>query len=249
MNYIKHLSAVFEKMDADTRITPYHISLYMTLFRRWNLNFFRNPISVSRDELMRLSKIGSVNTYTKCLKQLDQFGYIQYIPSYNPHKGSLINLYTFSKGSDKGNEIAVRPFKNNTNSTNNKNMREHSQKNSNDDFKKSEMKKKEKLREKKKISDPGYGPDIPPKEDHVKIYFSEKGCPQTEAEKFYNYYQSNGWLIGGKTEMKDWKAAARNWILNIQKFNNNGNNKRTHKTAPTPGRLNTNINKNYSEPL
>ena len=113
MNYIKHLSAVFEKMDADTRITPYHISLYMTLFRRWNLNFFRNPISVSRDELMRLSKIGSVNTYTKCLKQLDQFGYIQYIPSYNPHKGSLINLYTFSKGSDNGNEIAMRPFINN----------------------------------------------------------------------------------------------------------------------------------------
>lgn len=40
-------------------------------------------------------------------------GYIQCMPSYNPHKGSLINLYTFSKGSDNGNEIAMRPFINN----------------------------------------------------------------------------------------------------------------------------------------
>ena len=102
MNYIKHLSAAFQQMDADTRLTPYHISLYMALFRRWNLNFFRNPISVSRDELMRLSKIGSVNTYTKCLKQLDQYGYVRYEPSYNPHRGSLIYLYSFDKGSETG---------------------------------------------------------------------------------------------------------------------------------------------------
>lgn len=38
MNYILHLSAVFEKMDADTRLSPFHISLYMALFRRRNLN-------------------------------------------------------------------------------------------------------------------------------------------------------------------------------------------------------------------
>lgn len=31
-----------------------------------------------------------------------------------------------------------------------------------------------------------------------------------EAEKFFDYYQSNGWKVG-KNIMKDWKAAARNW--------------------------------------
>lgn len=60
-----------------------------------------------------------------------------------------------------------------------------------------EMKKKEKLRQKKKEVS-GYGPDIPPLEDHVKIYFDEKGYPPVEAEKFYNYFQSNGWLVGGR---------------------------------------------------
>jgi len=34
-----------------------------------------------------------------------------------------------------------------------------------------------------------------------------------EAEKFFNYYESNGWKVG-KNPMKNWKAAANNWITN-----------------------------------
>ena len=254
MNYIKHLSAAFQQMDADTRLTPYHISLYMALFRRWNLNFFRNPISVSRDELMRLSKIGSVNTYTKCLKQLDQYGYVRYEPSYNPHRGSLIYLYSFDKGSetgaDTGSEIAVRPYTNNTNPLNSENetnlgeQAENFDNASND----SKMKKKEKLRQKKKEVS-GYGPDIPPLEDHVKIYFDEKGYPPVEAEKFYNYFQSNGWLVGGRSKMKDWKAAARNWMLNAQKFNAYAKDQRNYQPGPKPGNLHSGTGKDYGEPL
>lgn len=33
------------------------------------------------------------------------------------------------------------------------------------------------------------------------------------AEKFYNYYESNGWRVG-KNPMKDWKAAIRTWENN-----------------------------------
>jgi len=39
-----------------------------------------------------------------------------------------------------------------------------------------------------------------------------KGSTQ-EAEKFYDFYESKGWLIG-KNKMKDWKAAVRNWTKN-----------------------------------
>ncbi|MEQ8551453.1 MAG: hypothetical protein RIC06_23930 [Cyclobacteriaceae bacterium] len=254
MNYIRHLSAAFGQMDADTRLTPYHISLYMALFRRWNLNFFKNPISVSRDELMRLSKIGSVNTYTKCLKQLDQYGYVSYEPSYNPHRGSLIYLYSFDKGSDtgadNGSEIAVRPYTNNTNPLNNENETNLGERAKNFDrgSNDSEMKEKEKLRQKKKEA-AGYGPDIPPLEAHVKIYFDEKGYPPVEAEKFYNYFQSNGWLVGGRSKMKDWKAAARNWMLNAQKFNAYAKDQRNHQSGPKPGNLHSGTGKDYGEPL
>ncbi|MEQ9217921.1 MAG: hypothetical protein RLO17_07765 [Cyclobacteriaceae bacterium] len=253
MNYIRHLSAAFGQMDADTRLTPYHISLYMALFRRWNLNFFKNPISVSRDELMRLSKIGSVNTYTKCLKELDRFGFIRYEPSYNPHRGSLIYLYSFDKGSDtgadNGSEIAVRPYTNNTNSLNNENETNLGERSKNFDRGSyaEEMKKEKSSAKRERMT--GYGPDIPPLEAHVKIYFDEKGYPPVEAEKFYNYFQSNGWLVGGRSKMKDWKAAARNWMLNAQKFNAYAKDQRNHQPGPKPGNLHTGSNKDYGEPL
>ena len=78
MNYIKHLNAVFIHMDQNEKLSAQHITLYLALFRRWNKNFFQNPIVVVRDELMKMSRIGSVNTYGKCLKELDKFGYIKY---------------------------------------------------------------------------------------------------------------------------------------------------------------------------
>ena len=53
----------------------------------------------------------------------------------------------------------------------------------------------------------------------VKMYFAEKDALQEEAEKFFNHYESNGWMVGGKSKMKNWQAAARNWLMNSKKFN------------------------------
>lgn len=47
--------------------------------------------------------------------------------------------------------------------------------------------------------------------EQVKAYFLEQNHP-LEAEKFFDHFQSNGWKVGGKTPMKDWQAAARNWV-------------------------------------
>ena len=38
-----------------------------------------------------------------------------------------------------------------------------------------------------------------------------------EAAKFWDFYESKGWLVG-RTKMKDWRAAARNWLRNKDKF-------------------------------
>ena len=89
VNYIKHLESIHSKFIEDNRINPYHISLYMALFHLWNSAMFPEQLSIARSEVMRYSKIGSVNTYTKCLKQLHAFGYIDYLPSKNPYVGSL----------------------------------------------------------------------------------------------------------------------------------------------------------------
>ena len=43
-----------------------------------------------------------------------------------------------------------------------------------------------------------------------------------DPQAFLDHYESNGWLVGGRSKMKDWKAAVRNWERNSRKWNNNG---------------------------
>lgn len=49
----------------------------------------------------------------------------------------------------------------------------------------------------------------PPTVEEVKAYASEHGF-KIDAERFVDFYASKGWMVG-KTKMKDWKAAVRNW--------------------------------------
>jgi uncharacterized protein YdaU (DUF1376 family) len=50
---------------------------------------------------------------------------------------------------------------------------------------------------------------IVPKIDEIRDYCNERGN-YVDAGKFYDFYESKGWMIG-KNKMKDWKAAVRNW--------------------------------------
>jgi hypothetical protein len=259
MNYIKHLTGFFEKVAIDKTLNPTHVSLYVALFQFWNCNRFKNPISISRDEVMRISKISSKATYHKCLKNLHSLGYINYEPSYNPFKGSHVYLFNFSDDlkpipkSEKttipknepvfelvneqvvnksytgsgtseqtSTEQALVSYINNTNIPNISNdlkivnLDEHAKKNENDDgFLKSET-----VEEKEKSSVKKEKENVATIEN-VKAYFLEQHFPEIEAIKFFNYFSSNGWLVGGKTPMVDWQAAAQNWILNAPKFISN----------------------------
>lgn len=52
----------------------------------------------------------------------------------------------------------------------------------------------------------------PPSREEVQAYIVEKGY-KVDAERFIDYYTSNGWRVG-KNPMKDWKAAVRTWARN-----------------------------------
>lgn len=287
MNYIKHLTGFFERVVKDKTLNPTHISLYVALFQFWNFNRFKNPISISRDEVMRISKISSKATYHKCLKNLHSLGYIDYQPSFNPFKGSQVFMLNFSEdlkpvskqtktknelffeppdeqalnksctGDETSSEQALVPsinYINNTNISNDLNLGEQTQKviakneaisqKENQNLKnvdeekerKSSAKKKEKINVTSSVVEK-------PTIQEVEIYFQEQNYPELEAQKFFNYFSSNGWLVGGKTKMKDWQAAARNWMLNTQKFNRYGESEDRAK------HLNTTTGKDYSEPL
>jgi hypothetical protein len=106
MNYIRHLEGFYLRLAEDGRLTPFHVSLYLALFRQWNQNRFRNPFPISREELMFFSRIGSVNTYSRCIKQLDEWGYICYKPSFSSNTGSQVSCIRFDKAGDKANDKA-----------------------------------------------------------------------------------------------------------------------------------------------
>ena len=50
---------------------------------------------------------------------------------------------------------------------------------------------------------------VRPTLEDVQEYISEKGY-SVDAERFYSYYESNGWKVG-KNPMKNWKAAVATW--------------------------------------
>lgn len=244
MNYIRHLTGFFQRVSIDERLNPTHISLYMALFQMWNINRFTNPISISRSEMMRLSKIYSNATYHKCIRELHEFSYIEYIPSYNPFKGSLINLFIFETSEvqemnsyhtkiQKSTKQALVPYINNINLINKINVEPLFSTDSN--FERIEKKcDVPKILKRMIIPLPG----------EVNDYFASQNSDSIESEKFFNYYTSNGWKIGGKAKMKNWQAAARNWLLNVARFEPKKN-----ISAARPNQLHTSTKKNYNEPL
>lgn len=54
---------------------------------------------------------------------------------------------------------------------------------------------------------------VPPGIEAVKNFAINSGMvdwPLKDLEKWFNHFESNGWRVGGKATMADWKAAARN---------------------------------------
>ena len=308
MNYIKHLTGFFNKISNENAINPTHISLYLALFQCWNVNRFKNPTGISREEIMKASKINSKATYHKCMKELEALGFMEYLPTYNPHscsnvimvnfsdvlnnrpkfepftssKNKPVQNLTYSKNkqvaeqvnydnslkynnlkSNKNPKLNFEPVQNTTTLKNeqdieqvdeqvyidnnktytntiNKDIESKSEilnsKNSNTAPEENQEEKN--CAKKEEENNNGITPSI----EMILEYFAFKESSETEANKFFNYYSSIGWLVGGKTKMKDWKASARNWIMNQNKFQPKSN-------IPQPNHLQTSNYKNYAEPL
>lgn len=287
MNYIKHLTGFFNKINYEPNLNPTHISLYLALFQCWNVNRFKNPTGISREEIMKASKIHSKATYHKCMKELELLGFMVYNPTFNPHSCSNIVMVNFSaeektiskipqstrskneplnnlteskneQGIEQVNEQVYIYNKKQTSKNNLNNIKLDTKtistkepvQNLNPLINPKEKKEKEKScakKEKLVELDLIFETTVPSIEIILE-YFSFKESSQTEANKFFNYYSSIGWLIGGKTKMKDWKAAARNWMLNTAKFAAN-TQKSDYNSQPKPMHLHTVTQKNYDEPL
>ena len=92
MELFPPMTGFYEAIEEDARIGTTHISLYMALLQQWNLNGGINPIVVARTTIMKAAKINARYTYNKCMNNLQDFGYITYLPSSNPFTNSTVYL-------------------------------------------------------------------------------------------------------------------------------------------------------------
>ena len=79
-----------KRMGSDKRVLATHVSLFTALFIFWQREGFVSPFAITRKTVMAYAKIASIATYHKCIRELDEYGYIRYQPSFHPAKGSLI---------------------------------------------------------------------------------------------------------------------------------------------------------------
>ena len=245
------------RFSDDERLNPTHVSLYLALFLFWNMNRFRNPISISRSEVMRVSKIGSNATYHRCITDLHKWKYLEYIPSKNPFKGSMVNMFIFEPSDKQASNInssiseqvpeqvveqALVPYINSINNTKSINKDKHCKDELHSSDPSQSFSNNPKHKNELLSSEPKKKKFTPPNLDEVIVYFKEKKGTVSEANKFFNHFESNGWMVGGRAKMKNWKAAARNWITRSEEFH-------SQKLSPAQQRLHVNENKDYDIPL
>lgn len=74
---------------------------------------------------------------------------------------------------------------------------------------------------------------VKPTVDEIRAYCTERRN-NVDAEYFYDYYESNGWKVGGRGAMKDWRAAVRTWEKNNGKYTSYGREKQQRFGATPP---------------
>ena len=92
MEQLKVMNDFFSAIAADPRISSTHIAIFSGIFQYWCKHGLELPVKAFSHQIMPLAKMSSRNVYVKRLKELDEYGYIRYEPSYKRDKGSRIYL-------------------------------------------------------------------------------------------------------------------------------------------------------------
>ena len=87
-----NIVAIVDRMADDSRINVLHIVVLLAIVDISYHDGGVNVVTITRKSVMRLSHIRSIATYHKCIRQLEEYGYIKYCPSYNHYSGTTVEL-------------------------------------------------------------------------------------------------------------------------------------------------------------
>lgn len=183
VNYIIQLNAAFERFNNNDRIKQGHITLYLAFFQKWNREFFKKTITINRELIMDKAKFKSKTTYHNYLRDLNDWGYLRYYPSYHPSQGSKIQMTIFfNPDGQKMTNSIPEPGQNLIPS-----------------YKHKTVKNINKLAR-------------PKNEQVVLAFFKLNNWPEIEGKKFYKYYDAKDWKLTRGLKIKDWKMAAKKFV-------------------------------------
>jgi len=183
VNYIIQLNAIFERFNKDTRIRQGHITLYLAFFQKWNREYFKKTLTINRESIMEKAKFKSKTTYHNYLRALNDWGYLQYYPSFNPARGSKIRMAIFFAPERQNLANTVpEPGQNLVSSY--------------------KLKTKENFNKLAR----------PKNELEVLLFFKTNHWPAIEGKKFYAYYEAKNWKLSRGLNIQNWKESAKNFV-------------------------------------
>jgi len=82
----------FRAIAGDPRIGISHISLYCAFYQYQTDADPNAAISFVKSDIMKEAKISGLATFHKCIRDLHEYGYIRYRPSYDHRKKNRVYL-------------------------------------------------------------------------------------------------------------------------------------------------------------
>ena len=173
---------------------------------------------------MEGAKIRSKTTYHNHLRNLDEWGYLVYFPSYHPARWSRTKMSIFGSSSGTGSgTTSVQKLASSVPEPGQNLVPSY------------KHKTKENLNKMAR----------PKNEQVVLDFFKENKWPAIEGKKFYTFYQAQGWRPSKVTKIRNWKESARNFVEKGYKIDR-------ESTGPIFGlvsNLRTNNDKDYGMPF
>ncbi|MCB0455465.1 MAG: hypothetical protein KDC62_08760 [Aequorivita sp.] len=197
------------------KIKPTHSAIYFYAVHVCNKLGWMNTFGFPTDFAMAMTGISNWRTYNKHLLDLVDWGFIQVIKkSPNRYQATIISIVPSTELNTELNTMQQQCY-----------LQDNSSASAVIDKPNKHLNSNKPLKTSRRVV------FTSPKLYEVEQYVIDNNYQNVNPNKFWNHYESNGWMVG-KNKMKDWKAALRKWGTddksnsNFNKQNNNQNEQR-----------------------
>jgi hypothetical protein len=205
-----------EALELIAKHPPSFILLYIIAFRANRHDAFnQHDLGPGQAFVGDYKRIGlTERTYRTAKQILEKHGFATFTPTSKGTVATLLNTRVFDVNLEQGDG------RNDEQATDSRRASD-GQPTTNEEV------KKVRIKEGKEVRTRFQSPTL----DEVKLLASAAGLPSTEADKFFNYYESIGWRVG-RYQMKSVPHALKTWKLrNDQNTHASNRHNRTDRNA------------------